>query len=313
VSALFNLVQFEFTHALGPHAGRYLVEDEVRLTTAPDATQPVSRNDQRLVGVTRGLGAADVLVISVVGAPATRIRLKRRPRYLAPAPAAAEVPLMLATFVKVTQPLGDERDAVAALEALRDSPEDQERWVSEGLEVLNRAIRAYRTGARDPYVQEVTARDARRIRLGYGTTDEVRDGAWRAAVELEPPATSWLARREVLRPYETVAGALAQRKPPLEAEDVLLRALIDLDHGRTRAAAQQVRAALALMLAELREAPGSFDLYQLAQRLPLVDEIAMTALERPLEAVELQALEEHIDAVGGLLESWRHGDRDRAG
>jgi hypothetical protein len=105
-----------------------------------------------------------------------------------------------------------------------------------------------------------------------------------------------------------VAGVLAGRSRLLEAEDVLLRALIDLDHGRTRGAAFQVGAATRLLPHEL--GPESWDaipgLRSLEDRAQRAAELESVAGSRPLDDGEVGELEAIIDAVDGVLDRWRY-------
>src|SRR5258708_12296025 len=120
VSLFFLFVQFEFTHALGPHAARYIVDAHLAgdqtLSTGHEA---LDASNQKVAGVTRGIGVADVLVVGVVGAPASRPRLLRRARYVEQPPDPAEVPLSMVTFVKGTVPLRDKAQAHHRLHAIR--------------------------------------------------------------------------------------------------------------------------------------------------------------------------------------------------
>jgi hypothetical protein len=264
--------------------------------------------NRRLAGVSRGIATADVLVVGVVEAPASRPRLLRRAHKIERETTPAEVPLSLVTFVKGTEPLGHQREAAARLDAIRFSEAAQQRWVHEGLGVLNLAIRAYRAGAPDPYAVEVTRRDARRVRIGYGGTDEVRDGLWQEALELPPPLGSRPKRLERLRPSEAVAVVLSGQSEVLEAEDLLMRALIDLDQGRTRAAAYQAAAGMRLLPRELESHPPSeaLDLgsvVNLARRTE--DLVAGGAGAAPLEGDQVRELEGIIEAVEDLLGAWR--------
>jgi hypothetical protein len=320
VSLFFLFVQFEFTHALGPHAARYVVDAEIAGgRTLNPAEAPVGRADhaadsalearnRAAAGVTRGIGVADVLVVGVLGAPASRPRVLRRARYEKQPAAAAEVPLSLVTFVKGTAPLGDEREAKRRLEEIRFSEEQQNAWVQEALGVLNVAIRAHRAGAHDPYAIEVTLRDARRVRIGYGATEQVQEGRWQDALELTPPAGRRSTRIERLRPPEAVAAVLSGRSKVLEAEDVLLRALVDLDNHRTRAAAFQVGAAIRLLPLEL--GPDSWDaipgLRSLEPRAERTAELEAAAGSRELDGTEVGELEAIIDAIDGVLDGWRY-------
>jgi hypothetical protein len=303
VSPLFEFVQFEFTHAIGPPVGRYLVEPD-----APPEFALVSERRRHVVtGETRRVGVADVLVIGVTSAPPLRPRLRRRARDVESAAPPAEVPLSLVTFVRSTDPLDDDREAQRRFEAMRSSEEEQQDWVEDGLEVLNLAIRAYRAGAHDPYVLEVARRDARRVRIGYGTTDEVQEGGWRAALELAPPIGVRSTRVARLRPSEAVANVLSGRGRVLEAEDVMLRALVDLDHGRTRAAAQQVHAAMNLFTDELgAQAPTGNGRPGLAALAGKAEELAITAAGGPLDDGAVEALLQLVDGMDDLVDAWRY-------
>jgi hypothetical protein len=320
VSLFFLFVQFEFTHALGPHAARYVVDAQIAGDRSLDATHaPASEADENAIsalearnqeaaGVTRQIGAADVLVVGVVAAPASRPRLLRRARYVEEPAAPAEVPLSLVTFVKGTEPLSVEREAKQRLDAIRFSEEHQSSFVEEALRVLNVAIRAHRAGAHDPYAIEVTLRDARRVRIGYGATDQVQEGRWEAALELPPPAGPRSTRIERLRPAEAVAAVLSGRSRMLEAEDLLLRAFVDLDNHRSRGAAFQVGAAIRLLPLELGpdasdEIPG---LRSLEPRVTRTAELEAAAAERELDASEVGELEAIIDAVDDVLDRWRY-------
>jgi hypothetical protein len=302
VSPLFEFVQFEFTHAIGPPVGRYLVE--------PDGTAAYDPGPARrhiVTGETRGVGVADVLVIGVTSAAPLRPRLRRRSRDVESAAPPDAVPLSLVTYVKGTDPIADDGEAQLRFEEMRSSEEDQQDWVHDGLVILNRAIRAYRAGAHDPYVLEVARRDARRVRIGYGTTEEVQEGGWRAALELAPPIGVRSTRVERLRPSEAVANVLAGRGRVLEAEDVILRALVDLDHGRTRAAAQQVRAAMHLFVDELgAQAPTHNSRPDLDALAGEAEQLAATALHGPLDDRAVEALLQVIDGMDDLVDAWRY-------
>jgi hypothetical protein len=306
VSPLFEFVQFEFTHAIGPPVGRYLVERDGAAQYEP--SMPAYERRRRVVtGETRGIGVADVLVVGVTSAPALLPRLRRRSRDVDSAAPPNEVPLALVTFVRATVPLDDDGEVQRRFEAMRSSEDEQQDWVDDGLEVLNRAIRAYRAGAHDPYVLEVARRDARRVRIGYGTTEEVQEGEWRAALELAPPIGVRSTRVERLRPSEAVANVLAGRGRVLEAEDVILRALVDLDHGRTRAAAQQVRAAMNLFADELGAQTATQNSRpDLATLAATAEKLAAAAAHGPLDDVAVEELLQVIDGMDELVDAWRY-------
>lgn len=307
MSSTFLAVQFEFTHAIGPHAGRYVVAHPMSV----DATGAALRSSdlgrrERLTGVTMGSGTADVLAITVVSAPARRQKLRRRAREAERGDGPADVPLLLATFIRGTEQL-DADEADTRLVAIAQDEDEQQRWVADGLAVLNTAIRAYRAGSRDPYVTEVAQRDARAVRIGYGTTEHLPSGTFTRAAVLPPPIGLKPSREERLVPSETTADVLAGRISVMEAEDLLLRTYMDLDHGRTRAAALQLRAALHLLELELAETPGAasagLDFEVLAQEADgLVGRVGGGALG----VEQVGALEDLLRRVEHAIELWRY-------
>lgn len=311
MASTFLAVQFEFTHAIGPHAGRYVVAHP----SSVDADGAALRSDelsrrQLLSGQTMAAGTADVLALTVVAAAAPAAarpgRIRRRSREADVAAGPADVPLMLATFIRATEPMA-EAEADALLLRIAEDDDAQQVWIADGLRVLNRAIRAYRAGSRDPYVTEVAQRDARFTRLGYGTTESLPDGRFTRAAILPPPVGVKPTREERLQPAETTADVLAGRTTILEGEDLLLRAYTDLDHGRTRAAALQVRAAVHLLELEFAAVEGGgalrADFESLAAR---ADQLVAGVAVGPLgdaDRVELEAL---LDNLERAIELWRY-------
>jgi hypothetical protein len=101
---------------------------------------------------------------------------------------------------------------------------------------------------------------------------------------------------------------LSGRTGVLEAEDLLLRALVDLDNHRTRGAAFQVGAAIRLLPLEL--GPNSWDaipgVRSLEAHAHRTAELEAAAGSRELDSNEVGELEAVIDAVDGVLESWRY-------
>jgi hypothetical protein len=307
VALLFEFVQFEFTHAIGPPAARYLVQPDGVAPEPREEDDPRSSRRRVVTGETKGVGVADVLVVGVVPARPTVPRIRRKARDAESAAPPADVPLAVITFVKGTVPLDSDREAERRFELVRGSEEEQQRWVDEGLRVLNAAIRAYRAGARDPYAIEVDRRDMRRVRIGYGSTDDVQVGGWRAAFELPPPLRTRTKRVDRLRPSEAVASVLSGRGRVLEAEDVILRALVDLDQGRTRAAAHQVRAAMILFLDELgAEAPTGRNRPMLESLAEQAEQLAAAASAGALDSAQVEELEGLIDAMDDLVDAWRY-------
>jgi hypothetical protein len=184
--------------------------------------------------------AQQVVVIGGLEAPRRSRLAGRRPRPASPAPAPVEV--TRATVIAA--------DALAGEAAAEAWLERAPGLVDEALAVLNRALHARRIAAADPYAGEVEQRHALVTRLGYGTGEEVAEGAWTAAREL-PPEAARVRREAALRPQERFAALLAARDVALACELLALRARLDLDQGRDREAALQLEAALGAAVSEL--------------------------------------------------------------
>ena len=94
-------------------------------------------------------------------------------------------------------------------------------------------------------------------RIGYGSGEEVAAGRFTAAREVDVRAGGASRRRrraEELRPQERLAAVLGGRERIDACETLLLRARADLDAGRSREAALQLRVGLEALLVEL---PGA--------------------------------------------------------
>ena len=207
------------------------------------------------------------------------------------------------TTITVIRPdrFSDPDAASRWLAGLRDDRDEMDREVDEALTVANRALHAYRTAAMDPQLPEISAEHALAVRIGHGLGDELVDGKWAEAVDVPPGARR--RRSEVLRPQERVAEVLAGRDQITPYESLLLRARADLDGGRVRDAALQLRVGLESLLAELRERTGSRqaeDLTRLEGRRRQTGEAANEALrgdlgpERTAEVTETLELCERV-------------------
>ena len=238
---LFSFVQFEFPRELGPADGRYVVREGA------------------------GADASHVLVLRTVGAPERRRLARRRPRPAEPEPEPEPVPTTRAiappppqTSVRAAAHT-DEASADGWLAGARRGPDDV---LAGALRVLNRALHAHAVAGADPLAAEVRREHALVARLGWGRGEQVADGRWAEAVEVpfRPPKRR---RTEALRPQERLAAMLGGRDRPLVAESLALRARLNLDHGREREAALQLRVALEAGIAELEDASDE----DLAKRL----------------------------------------------
>ncbi len=187
-----------------------------------------------------------------------------------------------ATVVEVGDPFGTAGHAADWLDRAGESE------LEAGLAVLNRALHAYRIASADPHAHGVGRHDTLVARLGYGAGEQVADGLWTDARELIDAARR--RRRRIPAAQARLAALLTGRQAALACEELALRARLDLDEGRDRAAALQVLAALDAALAEL---PASAVAAELADRVrelrTLHDGVAAAAravLERPLDATE---------------------------
>jgi hypothetical protein len=230
---------------------------------------------------------SSVLVLATLGAPERRRLRGRRGREAAPEPDPTPVTTTRATVIDAL-PVADEATAQAQLAG----GDDDER-VTAAAGVLNVALQAQRVSTGDPYLREVHRDQALVVRIGYGAGDDVADGRWIEAREVPPPKRK--ARRAALSPQERLAALLGRRETALACEELTLRARADLDAGRHREAAIQLRAALDTALAELgTEASIANRVADLRERSAAIEKSAQAALagELPPERVD--------DVVEGL-------------
>jgi hypothetical protein len=242
-------VQLEFPWALGPPDGRYVLRGHA--------------------------GEAEhVLVLSTLGAPQRRLLRSRGPREASPVP--APVATGRATLI-AARPFDD---AAAAERWLADV--DGEREAAAAVAVLNRVLHLQRAAAADPYVAEVRREQALVARLGFGEGERVAEGRWRQAIELGA-APRRVRRSAALRPQERLSALLGGRDAALACETLALRARQDVEAGRRREAALQLRVALTAALAELEPWVGRGDLAarreELGELRGEVDAAAMAALQ----------------------------------
>lgn len=286
MSAFLPFVELELAHAIGPEEGRYLVGGEED-------------------------GGADVLQIRVVGAPPLRDgKLLRRNRAVPVDEGTREVSVLRVTWIGASQPDARKFDAEARLERLRREEGEREELIDAVLGVVNLAIRAHRAGARDPYVAELTRQDPREVRVGFGTAQELSRGAWTEAFRPPPPRMPRMQRSERLGPTDVVVLALGGRLGLLQAEDLALRALCDVDQGRPRAAAVQARACVELLAAELREVAAERPevaawAEEAALLEPRASTLAAVALEDRLGDDGPEQVLGLLDAVETVLSRWR--------
>jgi hypothetical protein len=216
-----------------------------------------------------------VLVVGELAAPPAGRRRRRRVR-----PADPEPPPVPVTRITVIDPdrLEDEE---AAKRWLREQANDEEArgaLLTDALRVANAALHAQRAAALDPHLTSLSPARALTIRVGIGTGEEVAAGAFSEAIEVSQDDRR-RRRADALRPGERVAAVLAGRERLDACETLLLRARADLDAGRSREAAMQLRVGVEALLAEVPESSGQADdLAELRDRLPAVEQAAAEAL-----------------------------------
>ena len=262
MTARFACVQLDVPGHLGLDDGRYLMRGG-------------DHEDAEAVVVVQTLG----------GAPAGRRPRRRRPRPAEPGGDSPEVPLTRLTVIPAEP---SELDAAAQeLQRTAGDPEAAEARVTAGLRAVNAVLRAHRVTTHDPYGHEIGREAVLIARIGYGTGDGLAEGRWEEAVEIPQPGRS-RRRAQALRPQERLAAVLAGREPIDVCETLLLRARADLDQGRTREAALQLRAGLDALLVELpadgAEGDQARDLAVLQERRESTAEAAQEALAGELSA-----------------------------
>jgi hypothetical protein len=185
--------------------------------------------------VVRRFAGDEVRMVVVVGdGSGPRRRSRREP--------PESVPVTCVTVIDA-ESLPDDATAAAWLRKADVTPV----YVS----TLERLLASHRVASADAAVADADPTRALRLRIGYGTGEQVADGTWTEARELSPPEPPSRSRRDRHRPAERLAALLAARDATLACEELTLRARADLDRGRAREAALQLEAALTAALAEL--------------------------------------------------------------
>jgi hypothetical protein len=257
-----------------------------------------------------------VLVVQTLGAPPPPAKRRRRPRSAEPDAEPAPLPLARATAVRAFAPFESEDEAARWLDEATEAEETADALVADGIGLLNRALHVHATAGADPHVHELTPERAVAVRLGYGNGEEIASGRFTAAREVDVWASgaSWRRRRqEDLRPQERVAAVLGGRERVDACETLLLRARADLDAGRDREAALQLRVGIEALLVELKGGvadPGhAEDMATLQSRRSETGEAANTALSGDLSPAGALAVRELLEICERVLRRRRilHG------
>lgn len=275
-------MQFDFPGALSVPDGRYLARE-------------------------RGSGRESVLVLETVAtAPAAAPRRRRRPREAAPEPEAAPVPLARATAIRAFAPFAADSEAERWLAQASEEEQACDALFDEGLALLNRALHVHGAAAGAPHAQQFSREQAAGTRIGYGSGEEVAAGRFSAARELGPGSAGKRRRRgDELRPQQRLAAVLGGRESLDACETLLPRARADLDGGRTREAALQLRVALEALLVELADALEDSghrqDMATLRERRGEAGETANLALRGELGEGDLARVRELLEVCERVL------------
>jgi len=273
--SLFPFVQFELAGSTGIADGRYPVREP--------AGDDIPRGETELVLVAETLGAPS---------PARRRLRRSKPRDVDSSDAAT-VPLTRLTVIDAAEIEGE---GEAWLERMRSDEDMRDALVDRALGCATRALSAWRVAAADASIGDPSLDGALAVRVGFGEGDGLVEGHWVEAIELAREARR-RTRGKALRPHERMAALLGGRDAPLACEELLLRARSDIDAGRGRESALQLRVALEALLAE-REAFAqprqADDLDQLDSKRKVTGEAANEALLGRLNAERLAEVQETL-------------------
>ena len=195
-----------------------------------------------------------MLVVETVAAPAVPRRRRRKSRRAEPGAEAAPTALSRVTAVRAPEPFDSSEEAERWLSETVGDRESTDAAVAEALTLLNRALHAQTVASADPLGRELRAEHAATLRIGHGSGKEVASGRYTNAHEIDARGDRRSRRRqreEELRPQERVAAVLGGRESLDACETLILRARADLDAGRNREAALQLRVGLEALLVEL--------------------------------------------------------------
>jgi hypothetical protein len=283
LTKLFGFAQFDFAGTLPLGDGRYLARD--------------SRSD----------GAESVLVVLTLGASPAPARRRRRPRQAEPGSEPASLPLTRVTAVRAYAPFASEEAAARWLDEALEAEDTSDVLVEEGIDLLNRALHAHAVAAADPRATALNAERAAAVRLGYGEGEAVAESQFSTAREIDVRGGASRRRRreDDLRPQERLAAILGGREEADACETLLLRARADLDAGRLREAALQLRVGFEALLAELQDAiadPGHRDdMTILDERRGEVGEAANRALRGDLSPEQVGQVSELMEICERVL------------
>jgi hypothetical protein len=273
-----------------------------------DFAGPLPLADGRYLAREPGSGEESVLVLQRIGAPPAAGRRRRRPRKAEAENEPNALVLTRATTIRAHSPFEDEEAAARWLDEACEAEDTVDVLVEEGLDLLNRALHAQALASANPHSRrELAAEGAERVLLGFGSGEETAAGRFSEArqVDAGPRASRRRRREDELRPQERVAAMLGGREAADACETLLLRARADLDAGRDREAALQLRVGLEALLVELKDAladPGhEEDMGALQERKGKAGEAANEALVGELTPAQRQDVQDLLEISERIL------------
>lgn len=206
------------------------------------------------------------------------------------------VPTTRATVVRA-QPFASAGEAASWLEGVRSEDKARQAEAHDALRRVNGAIRAQRVAQGDPYLREVSLGQALVLRLGYGPGEGLAEGRFAQAWTRSPERRG--TRRSMEASQERFAALISARERAAVAEELVLRARLDLDAGRPRESALQARVALEALLAELGHLLDDGARATLESDREAVAAVAAAALRAPLG----ESATSSVEAAVGHMES----------
>lgn len=271
-----------------------------------DFAGPLPLADGRYLARAGNSGEESVLVLQRLGASPLG-RRRRRVRGTAE-PEPAPLALSRATAIRAFAPFESEEEAARWLDEACEAEDTVDVLVSEGIELLNRALHAQAVAAADPASRRALAPEgAERVLIGYGNGEETASSRFRDArqIDFSPRGPRRRQREQDLHPQERVAAVLRGREQLDACETLLLRARADLDANRTREAALQLRVGLEALLVELKGAltdPGhESDMGTLQERKSEAGAAANAALEGELSEEQETHVKELLEVCERVL------------
>lgn len=281
MSKVFGFAQFDFAGTLPLADGRYLARDEE---------------------------GESVLVFRTLAAPPPAPRRRRRPRRSEPEAGPSSLPLTRVTAVRAFAPFAGEEEAARWLDEASEAEDTADVLVADGIALLNRALHSHAAASADPRGHELAPERSVGVRIGYGSGEEIAESGYTAAREVDvwaSGASRTRRREEALRPQERVAGVLGGRERIDACETLLLRARADLDAGREREAALQLRVGLEALLVELKGAledpDHDEDMGTLSARRSEAGEAANAALNGELSSERATQVKELLELCERVL------------